>query len=211
MFLTRTRYGHFHQFLFYFVIQPNRFQNSLAASACPICFKFWWLEYHDGFPNDSATAVGRRVLMRPVAPTANELFLSQLGYGLLFCWTTVQPVRFPLSLLTSRNSRSPLRRKGLHCKQNIISTWKSDMILTTSLLLVSIQEIVDGTLDLWVIVYFATATSHLVLIVVLVVLSARWYRKRTIWGWFQIQLNVSLIPLSSVYFLQGKLVVSWCI
>ena len=85
------------------------------------------------------------------------------------------------------------------------------MTITTSLLLVSIQEIVDGTLDLWVIVYFATATSHLVLIVVLVVLSARWYRKRTIWGWFQIQLNVSLIPLSSVYFLQGKLVVSWCI
>jgi len=55
-------------------------------------------------------------------------------------------------------------------------------------------------MDLWILVWMAAASSNLIVSVSLVVLAARWYRRRTLWTWFQIQLAVSLLPLSSVYF-----------
>ena len=51
----------------------------------------------------------------------------------------------------------------------------------------------------WVPVWIAACTSLLVLLACVVLLAMKWYRMRTIWSWFQLQLSLSLVPISSFY------------
>lgn len=71
------------------------------------------------------------------------------------------------------------------------------------------QEAPEVSPDLWVLIWFAAASSLLVLIICLGTLTTRWYRHRTLWGWFKMQLGIALFPISMSHFLPPRVIVSF--
>jgi len=69
-----------------------------------------------------------------------------------------------------------------------------------------IEESQDSSMDLWLLVWIAASGSHLIVMVTLVVLVTRWYRRRTLWAWFYIQLAIGLLPLSTSYIIPPEIV-----
>ncbi|KAK4018037.1 hypothetical protein OUZ56_000106 [Daphnia magna] len=69
-----------------------------------------------------------------------------------------------------------------------------------------IEETENSVVNLWKVIYFAASVSHLAVVFGLVTLCAMWYQRRCVWLWFQIQVGVSLLPPSSIYFLQTNVV-----
>ncbi|KZS07008.1 Uncharacterized protein APZ42_029535 [Daphnia magna] len=69
-----------------------------------------------------------------------------------------------------------------------------------------IEETENSVVNLWKVIYFAASVSHLAVVFGLVTLCAVWYQRRCVWLWFQIQVGVSLLPPSSIYFLQTNVV-----
>lgn len=61
------------------------------------------------------------------------------------------------------------------------------------------QEAGDPLFAVWLVVRMATSSSLLIVMVTLIILSVRWFRQRSAWAWFQIQLGFALLPLSSAY------------
>ncbi|KAI9565392.1 hypothetical protein GHT06_009184 [Daphnia sinensis] len=71
-----------------------------------------------------------------------------------------------------------------------------------------IEQRESSAFGLWKVVYFAASVSLLVVVFGLTTLCAMWYQRRCVWLWFQIQVGVSLLPPSSIYFLQTNVVVT---
>ncbi|XP_057370422.1 uncharacterized protein LOC130691485 isoform X2 [Daphnia carinata] len=71
-----------------------------------------------------------------------------------------------------------------------------------------IEETENSAIDLWKVIYFVASVSHLAVVFGLLTLCTMWYQRRCVWLWFQIQVGVSLLPPSSVYFLQTATVVT---
>ena len=63
------------------------------------------------------------------------------------------------------------------------------------------QEVADPLFVVWLVVRMATSSSLLIVMITMIILSVRWFRRRTAWAWFQIQLGFALLPLSSAYLL----------
>lgn len=61
-------------------------------------------------------------------------------------------------------------------------------------------------MDFWLLVWIAGSGSHLIVMITLVVLVTRWYRRRTLWTWFYIQLAIGLLPLSTSYIIPPEIV-----
>uniref|UniRef100_A0A0P6DRA2 Brain-specific angiogenesis inhibitor n=1 Tax=Daphnia magna TaxID=35525 RepID=A0A0P6DRA2_9CRUS len=71
-----------------------------------------------------------------------------------------------------------------------------------------IEETENSVVNLWKVIYFAASVSHLAVVFGLVTLCAMWYQRRCVWLWFQIQVGISLLPPSSIYFLQTDIVIT---
>uniref|UniRef100_A0A0P5AMI9 Brain-specific angiogenesis inhibitor n=1 Tax=Daphnia magna TaxID=35525 RepID=A0A0P5AMI9_9CRUS len=80
----------------------------------------------------------------------------------------------------------------------------------TVVLLYAVRDIEteNSVVNLWKVIYFAASVSHLAVVFGLVTLCAMWYQRRCVWFWFQIQVGISLLPPSSIYFLQTDIVVT---
>ncbi|KAI9565389.1 hypothetical protein GHT06_009181 [Daphnia sinensis] len=71
-----------------------------------------------------------------------------------------------------------------------------------------IEQRLNSAIDLWKVIYFVASVSHLVVVFGLVILCAMLYQRRCVWLWFQIQVVSSLLPLSSIYFMQTDIVIT---
>lgn len=183
------------------LLQSKRLQKPETAGTGSVNFE--WDQCDNGFPYCCPAARWWRLPVRLAAPAASGRLFPQLGHGFVHGPKTFRSVCFPMPLRQSGNGRSSLCRKradGIQFEMNLLPLF--DWYYSNFL------QVEDAIVDLWIIIYFEAATCHLLIPVGLIILACRWYRKRTIWAWFQIQLAVSLLPISSTYFLQAKLLVS---
>ena len=64
-------------------------------------------------------------------------------------------------------------------------------------------------MDLWKAVWMTGVISHLISMTSFIVLSSKFYWRRTVWSLLQIQLAISTFPVSASYFVPPERIVSW--